>query len=61
MSIDTENEVRVFGNLDLKPRICEFTLLIRFWKPYTETDYTILIHGLTHILYYIRIIIKLFT
>jgi hypothetical protein len=29
-SIDTENEVRVFGNLDLKSRICECTLLYGF-------------------------------
>jgi hypothetical protein len=32
-------------------------VVIRFWKPYTETGYTILIHGLIYILYYIRIII----
>jgi hypothetical protein len=32
-------------------------VVIRFWEPYTETGYTILIHGLIHILDYIRITI----
>jgi hypothetical protein len=30
-------------------------VVIRFWEPYTETGYTILIHGLIHRLDYIRI------
>jgi hypothetical protein len=36
-------------------------VVIRFWKPYTETGYTILIHGLIHILHYIRITIIYYT
>jgi Chromo (CHRromatin Organisation MOdifier) domain len=32
-------------------------VVIRFWEPYTETGYTILIHGLIHRLDYIRITI----
>jgi hypothetical protein len=36
-------------------------VVIRFWKPYTETGYNILIHGLIHILYYIRVIIIFYT
>jgi hypothetical protein len=40
--------VRVFGILDD---------VIRFWEPYTDTGYTILIHGLIHRLDYIRVTI----
>jgi hypothetical protein len=36
-------------------------VVIRFWKLYTETGYTILIHGLIHILYYNRITIIYYT
>jgi hypothetical protein len=36
-------------------------VVIRFWKPYIETGYTTLIHGLIHILYYIRITIIFYT
>jgi hypothetical protein len=33
-------------------------VVIRFWEPYNSTGYTILIHGLIHILHYIRITIS---
>jgi hypothetical protein len=32
-------------------------VVIRFWEPYTDTGYNILIHGLIHRLDYIRITI----
>jgi hypothetical protein len=32
-------------------------VVIRFWEPYTDTGYTILIHGLIHGPDYIRITI----
>jgi hypothetical protein len=32
-------------------------VVMRFWEPYTNTGYTILIHGLIHTLDYIRITI----
>jgi hypothetical protein len=51
--------VRVFGILDLKPRIFECTLLYDFRNriPIQATHNTILIHGLLHILDYIHITI----
>jgi hypothetical protein len=54
--LDVEIGVRVFGTLDLKPRICMCALVYGFGNR-TNTGYTILIHGLIHILYYIRVTI----
>jgi hypothetical protein len=53
--------VRVFGNVDLKPKICVCLLLYGFGNRVRTKGYTILIHGLIHILFYIRITIIYYT